>query len=408
MTNAASARWSRVAGLDALLDFQMEVALDGERLSKAEIKTLLAQSEGLAFIRGKWVEVDHDRLSRTLEQFGAIERRASDEGLSFGEAMRLLAGATMTDAEAAGPAAIEWSHTAAGPWLAETLAGLRRPDGLGRVDPGPSLRATLRPYQQAGVQWLYLLAGLRLGACLADDMGLGKTIQVLSLLLVLKNEARANTKPSLLVAPASLLANWAAEIARFAASLNAIIAHPSAMPPEQLKANVADNLTDAGQSIEPVRIEGRVIAKSFWGKSWCTNLERYSNFASRLPRGRTYVRNGSVLDLQVAKGEVRAMVSGSELYTVRVTIAPATTKRWRAICKDCAGSIDSLVELLQGRLSKGVMDRVCREGDGLFPAPEEIELSCSCPDWADMCKHVAAVLYGVGARLDERPELLFG
>ncbi len=167
------------------------------------------------------------------------------------------------------------------------------------------------------------------------------------------------------------------------------------------------NLKKKGQPIDAVRIEGRTIAKSFWGKSWCTNLERYSDFASRLPRGRSYVRNGSVVDLQIDKGEVRALVSGSELYTVRVTIAPAAAKRWKAICKDCAGSIDSLVELLQGRLSKGVMDRVCREGDGLFPAPEEIELSCSCPDWADMCKHVAAVLYGVGARLDERPELLF-
>jgi uncharacterized Zn finger protein len=166
-------------------------------------------------------------------------------------------------------------------------------------------------------------------------------------------------------------------------------------------------LSKNGRSIDPVRIEGRIIAKSFWGKSWCTNLERYSDFASRLPRGRSYVRNGSVLDLQIAKGEVKAMVSGSALYNVRVLITPAATKRWKAICKDCAGSIDSLVELLQGRLSIGVMDRVCREGDGLFPAPEEIKLSCSCPDWADMCKHVAAVLYGVGARLDARPELLF-
>jgi uncharacterized Zn finger protein len=166
-------------------------------------------------------------------------------------------------------------------------------------------------------------------------------------------------------------------------------------------------LVKKGRSIEPVRIEGRIIAKSFWGKSWCTNLERYGDFASRLPRGRTYVRNGSVLDLQIAKGEVEAMVSGSELYAVRVVITPAVTKRWKAICEDCAGRIDSLVELLQGRLSKAVMERVCREGDGLFPAPEEIKLSCSCPDWADMCKHVAAVLYGVGARLDARPELLF-
>ena len=161
------------------------------------------------------------------------------------------------------------------------------------------------------------------------------------------------------------------------------------------------------RSISPVRIEGRAIAKSFWGKSWCANLERYSDYESRLPRGRTYVRNGSVVDLQIAKSMVSALVSGSDLYTGTITIAPVTATRWKAICKDCAGTIASLVELLQGRLSEGVMDRVCREGDGLFPAPGEIKLSCSCPDWADMCKHVAAVLYGVGARLDKEPELLF-
>src|SRR5271166_4243993 len=162
-----------------------------------------------------------------------------------------------------------------------------------------------------------------------------------------------------------------------------------------------------GQSVAPVRIEGRKIATSFWGESWCANLERYSDYENRLPRGRSYVRNGSVLDLQIAEGEVVAMVSGSDLYKVKATIAPVPATRWKAICRDCAGTIDSLVELLQGRLAKGVMDRVCREGDGLFPAPKEIKFSCSCPDWADMCKHVAAVLYGVGASLDEKPALLF-
>jgi uncharacterized Zn finger protein len=166
-------------------------------------------------------------------------------------------------------------------------------------------------------------------------------------------------------------------------------------------------LRKRGRSIAPVVIEGRTIAKSFWGGSWCVNLERYSDYESRLPRGRSYVRNGFVVDLQIAKGKVSALVSGSELYEVGITIAPVAPKRWQAICRDCAGSIDSLVELLQGRLAKGVMDRVCREGDGLFPAPNEIKLACSCPDWADMCKHVAAVLYGVGARLDEKPQLLF-
>jgi uncharacterized Zn finger protein len=166
-------------------------------------------------------------------------------------------------------------------------------------------------------------------------------------------------------------------------------------------------LKKKGQSVAPVTIEGRTIAKSFWGKSWCDNLERYSDFANRLPRGRSYVRNGSVVDLQIAKGEVLAFVAGSELYKIRIGIAPVKARHWKSVCRDCAGSIDSLVELLQGRLAKGVMDRVCREGDGLFPSPAEIELSCSCPDWADMCKHVAAALYGVGARLDEKPQLLF-
>jgi uncharacterized Zn finger protein len=162
-----------------------------------------------------------------------------------------------------------------------------------------------------------------------------------------------------------------------------------------------------GQSVAPVTIEGRTIAKSFWGKSWCDNLERYSDYESRLPRGRTYVRNGSVVDLQITKGEVSAFVAGSELYKIKIGIAPVKASRWKSVCRDCAGSIDSLVELLQGRLAKSLMDRVCREGDGLFPSPDEIELSCSCPDWADMCKHVAAALYGVGARLDQKPQLLF-
>jgi uncharacterized Zn finger protein len=166
-------------------------------------------------------------------------------------------------------------------------------------------------------------------------------------------------------------------------------------------------LRKQGQPVAPVTIEGRTIAKTFWGKSWCANLERYSDYATRIPRGRTYVRNGSVLDLQIAKGEIVAMVAGSSLYKIKITIAPVKAAHWKAICRDCAGAIDSLVELLQGRIAKGIMDRVCREGDGLFPSPGEIKLSCSCPDWADMCKHVAAALYGAGARLDEKPQLLF-
>jgi uncharacterized Zn finger protein len=166
-------------------------------------------------------------------------------------------------------------------------------------------------------------------------------------------------------------------------------------------------LKKKGHAVAPVVIEGRAIARTFWGKAWCDNLEGYSDYANRLPRGRTYVRNGSVVDLQIAAGEVKAMVSGSAMYHVAVKVAPVPKVRWSSISRDCAGAIDSLVELLQGRFSTGVMERICQQRTGLFPSPDEIKLSCSCPDWASMCKHVAAVLYGIGARLDEQPELLF-
>jgi uncharacterized Zn finger protein len=168
-----------------------------------------------------------------------------------------------------------------------------------------------------------------------------------------------------------------------------------------------ERLRKQGHDVAPVVVEGRAIANTFWGQSWCRNLERYSDYANRLPRGRTYVRNGSVVDLQIAAGEVTARVAGSELYTVRVSVSVLPKKRWAALCDDCAGGIDSLVELLQGRLSQGVMARICAEKTGLFPSPADIRFGCSCPDWASMCKHVAAVLYGIGARLDQRPELLF-
>jgi len=168
-----------------------------------------------------------------------------------------------------------------------------------------------------------------------------------------------------------------------------------------------EKLKKKGHPVSPVEIDGRTIAKTFWGKAWCDNLERYSDYENRLPRGRTYVRNGSVVDLQIAPGEVKAHVSGSDLYRVTVKIEPVSKSRWQAICSDCAGAIDSLVELLQGRFSKGVMERICRQNSGLFPSPKEIKLACSCPDSAGMCKHIAAVMYGIGARLDSRPELLF-
>jgi uncharacterized Zn finger protein len=156
-----------------------------------------------------------------------------------------------------------------------------------------------------------------------------------------------------------------------------------------------------------VALAGRKIAATFWGKAWCDNLEAYSDYANRLPRGRSYVRNGSVVDLQISEGKVTALVSGSELYRIEIKIKPLARDLWEKVQTECAGKIDSLIELLQGRLSASVMQIVTRPERGLFPTPKEIGLDCSCPDWADMCKHVAAALYGVGARLDEKPELLF-
>jgi uncharacterized Zn finger protein len=166
-------------------------------------------------------------------------------------------------------------------------------------------------------------------------------------------------------------------------------------------------LQKKGLCIQPVEIEGRKIAQTFWGEAWCDHLESFSDYENRLPRGRTYVRNGSVCHLDISRGEVHAIVSGSELYTVTVAIKTLAPKKWQNVKNRCVGQIGSLLELLQGRFSKNVMAVVTDRQNGLFPLPGEIRLQCSCPDWAVMCKHVAAVLYGVGARLDEAPELLF-
>ncbi len=162
-----------------------------------------------------------------------------------------------------------------------------------------------------------------------------------------------------------------------------------------------------GQVVTPVRIEGRTIASTFWGQAWCVNLESYSDYANRLPRGRTYARNGSVVHLAIEPGRIKALVSGSSLYEIQIDIAAIPKASWLALKKQCGGQIGTLVELLQGKLSQGVMELVTDRDRGLFPKPKEITMRCSCPDGAGMCKHLAAVMYGVGNRLDASPELLF-
>lgn len=175
---------------------------------------------------------------------------------------------------------------------------------------------------------------------------------------------------------------------------------------EQAQAALA-KLKKKGVECQPVTVEGRTIASTFWGMKWCSNLEAYSDFANRLPRGRTCVRHGAVLDLAVAAGTVDALVCGASVYKVKIGIKPLPDKDWKAILDECAGKVATMVELLQGRLSAVVMEIVTRHGSGLFPTSRQIDFRCSCPDDASMCKHVAAALYAVGNRLDTEPELLF-
>jgi uncharacterized Zn finger protein len=169
----------------------------------------------------------------------------------------------------------------------------------------------------------------------------------------------------------------------------------------------AAELIKKGKKLEPINIEGRTIAKTYWGRSWCENLESYSDYANRLPRGRTYVRNGFVIDLKITPGSIEALVGGSSTYNIKIDIAALSKDKWQAIVKECSGKIDSIIELLSGKFSKSIMEVIARKDQGLFPQPNEIKISCSCPDYADVCKHVAAVFYGVGVRLDTSPELLF-
>jgi non-specific serine/threonine protein kinase len=367
-------------GLDALLDFRMAVTLDGEDLSAAEIKQLLAQSDGLVLIRGKWVEVDRERLSRTLEQFEAIERRATTEGLSFGEAMRMLAGAGIAEDGVATPADAAWSQTVAGPWLAETLAVLRHPDGFSRADPGRLFQGTLRPYQRAGVQWLYLLARLRLGACLADDMGLGKTIQVLSLLLVLKNEAGDKRKPCLLVAPASLLANWAAEIARFAPSLDVSVAHPSAAPAAAPDADGARDPVDADLVVTSYGYLARSpwLSTTPWGLVVLDEAQAIKNPAAKQTR--------SVKQL---KAETRIALTGTpienrlgDLWSIFDFLNPGllgSSKQFSSFVKRLADRPHNPYGPLRDLVRPYILRRLKTDKSIIADLPDKTEVKTFCP-----------------------------
>jgi non-specific serine/threonine protein kinase len=367
-------------GQNALLDFQMEVTLDGEPLTSAEIEELLARTDGLALVRGRWIEIDRAHLQGMIERFRQVERTAQDTGLAFGEAMRLLAGADVASGDAAAETGIDWAQVVAGPWLAQTLKGLRSPQGLAQVDPGDTLSGVLRPYQQVGVRWLYLLTTLGLGACLADDMGLGKTIQVLSLLLVLKRQHAAKPQPSLLVAPASLLANWAAEIERFAPGLKSLIAHPSALPAAELKTLDRSRLRNTDLVITSYGSLLRVpwLAEVPWRLAVLDEAQAIKNPDARQTRAAKQLKASARLALTGTPVENRL----GDLWSIFDFVNPGllgTSKQFAKFAKRLSdqphGSYGPLRELVRPY----ILRRLKTDKTVIADLPDKTEVKAFCP-----------------------------
>jgi superfamily II DNA or RNA helicase len=361
-------------GQGALLDFRLCLVLDGEPLGEGEAQALLASGQDLVLLRGRWVEVDGERLRRTLERLQAVERLAQAEGLGFHQAMRQLAGATSVEIEIEADA--DWSQVSAGPWLAETLAGLRGPQGLAAVEPGPELHATLRPYQQVGLRWLHLLSRLRLGACLADDMGLGKTIQVLALLLVRKRDE--GPAPSLLVAPASLLANWAAEAARFAPSLRVLVAHPSALAADELQTVDAARLAATDLVVTSYGTLQRLpwLTAAHWRLAVLDEAQAIKNPGARQTRAAKSLHAESRLALTGTPVENRL----GDLWSIFDFINPGLlggAKPFTAFAKRLAGSPQGYAPL-RTLVQPYILRRLKTDRTVISDLPDKTELTAYC------------------------------
>ena len=366
-------------GTEALLDFRVELTLDGEPLDEKEIQQLLRGTEGLAFIRGRWVTVDPQRLREMLERFESARGAAAASGLSFAEAMRLVSGADIGDGSLAGRADPEWSRVVAGPWLAETLSALRAPDGAG-IDPGASLTSPLRPYQDVGARWLYLLSRLGLGACLADDMGLGKTIQVLALLSTLKREASGGAAPpSLLVAPASLLANWTAEAARFAPDLKLLVAHPSALPREELRALDAQRLygIDLVVTSYGSLLRLRLLEEQPWRLVVLDEAQAIKNPSARQTRAAKKLRARGRIALTGTPVENRL----SDLWSIFDFANPGllgSAKQFTAFTKKLAARPHNPYEPLRVLVRPYLLRRLKTDRTVIADLPEKTEVKAYC------------------------------
>jgi non-specific serine/threonine protein kinase len=382
-----------VLGLDALLDFSVALTVDGEPLSDAEWRAILGGTDGLALVRGKWVELDREKLREVLGHWEKA-RRAARAGLSFREAMQLLAGAAVADGEpvAPPPDGQDWSRVVAGTWLATTLAGLRDPAKLGLAAPR-ALRATLRPYQDVGVRWLSFLSRLGLGACLADDMGLGKTIQVLGLLLLLKDEparrrgatddAATRSYPSLLVVPASPIANWLSEIERFAPDLRVLVAHPSERPGRRLAALPTEEPETLAHTDLIITTYGQVARLSWLGETaWSLivldEAQAIKNPGTKQARAVKQLRGGARVVLTGTPIENRL----GDLWSLFDFLNPGLLGSARAFTRATramAGGGDHHYGPLRALVQPYILRRLKTDPRVIADLPDKTEMRAFCP-----------------------------
>ncbi|MBI3555775.1 MAG: ATP-dependent helicase [Deltaproteobacteria bacterium] len=375
-----------ILGIDSMLEFQVELTLDGEQLTEKELKAILSSTSGLALIRGKWVEIDHEKLTEVLDHWKSVERAAADGGISFIEGMRLLSGASIGGAVGSALAddASDWTQVRAGDALSKLLEQLKDPDGnlKEKADPGKLLQATLRPYQQTGVRWLWFLNRLGLGGCLADDMGLGKTIQVISLFLLLKRDGKKDTAPSLLVVPASLIGNWKSEMERFAPSLRYKIIHPSANSTASPLAHAptADALAAIDLVITTYGYLGRLpwLSETTWNCIVIDEAQAIKNSGSRQTRA-----------VKALKGRHRLALTGtpvenhlSDLWSLYDFLAPGllgTGKEFERFVKSAEkGQSNERYAALRDLVRPYLLRRLKSDKRIIDDLPDKTELSAYC------------------------------
>ncbi|CAN5908414.1 hypothetical protein BH11GEM2_BH11GEM2_13170 [soil metagenome] len=377
VTATVGARAPAGVGLDALLDFSMAVTLDGSPLTSDELDRILAGTRGLAFIRGQWIEVDAEQLRRTLERFSVTEHHAAEQGITFAEATRLLAGADVAPGRTDVAPDREWSHVNAGSWLKDILRPLRNPSG---GPPGwAELRGTLRPYQEAGVQWLDRLSHLGLGACLADDMGLGKTIQVLALLLSHRRENGRSHRPSILAVPASLIANWQSEIERFTPVLRTMVAHRSVLSAADLGAIDAERLAGVDLVITTYGSLLRMpwLTETHWHLAILDEAQAIKNPGARQTRAAKRLTARS----RVALTGTPVENSLTDLWSIFDFINPGllgSAKQFSGYSKRMAGRQDNPYGPLRDLVRPYILRRLKTDRTVITDLPEKTEVKAYC------------------------------